>query len=176
MSGTGHQKEIFQEEDQGGNSSWGKTETGTADDKPQSRGQGRTMVRSPSLIKYTGICKIWDFHGGDYEEWRILGCYAVWLLQEPPFRRNLATSFVRVTRIGELGTTLAVASNRRTLRRNTKLALGRATLRNIPEAALFQIHKFSCLAFNIVSSSRPLSWFTCKLRLTELLLYLSTAR
>jgi hypothetical protein len=29
-------------------------------------------------------------------------------------------SFIRVTRIGELGTTLAVTSNRRTLRRNTK--------------------------------------------------------
>jgi hypothetical protein len=22
-------------------------------------------------------CKIWGFHGGDYEEWRLLGCYAV---------------------------------------------------------------------------------------------------
>jgi hypothetical protein len=29
-------------------------------------------------------------------------------------------SFIRVTKIGELGTTLAVTSNRRTLRRNTK--------------------------------------------------------
>jgi hypothetical protein len=28
-------------------------------------------------------------------------------------------SFIRVTKIGELGTTLAVTSNRRTLRRNT---------------------------------------------------------
>jgi hypothetical protein len=26
------------------------------------------------------ICKIWGFHGGDYEEWCLLGCYAVWLL------------------------------------------------------------------------------------------------
>jgi hypothetical protein len=25
-------------------------------------------------------CKIWGFRGGDYEEWRLLGCYAVWLL------------------------------------------------------------------------------------------------
>jgi hypothetical protein len=33
---------------------------------------------------------------------------------------ELSTSFIRVTRIGELGTTLAVTSNRRTLRRNTK--------------------------------------------------------
>jgi hypothetical protein len=33
---------------------------------------------------------------------------------------ELSASFIRMTRIGELGTTLAVASNRRTLRRNTK--------------------------------------------------------
>jgi hypothetical protein len=26
----------------------------------------------------------------DIEEWRLLGCYAVWLLLEPTFRRNLA--------------------------------------------------------------------------------------
>jgi hypothetical protein len=25
-------------------------------------------------------CKIWGFHGGDYEELCLLGCYAVWLL------------------------------------------------------------------------------------------------
>jgi hypothetical protein len=32
---------------------------------------------------------------------------------------ELSASFIRVTRIGELATTLAVTSNRRTLRRNT---------------------------------------------------------
>jgi hypothetical protein len=32
---------------------------------------------------------------------------------------ELSASFIRVTRIGELGTTLAVTSDRRTLRRNT---------------------------------------------------------
>jgi hypothetical protein len=26
------------------------------------------------------FCKISGFHGGDYEECRLLGCYAVWLL------------------------------------------------------------------------------------------------
>jgi hypothetical protein len=31
---------------------------------------------------------------------------------------ELSTSFIRVTRIGELGTTLAVTSNRRKMRRN----------------------------------------------------------
>jgi hypothetical protein len=34
---------------------------------------------------------------------------------------ELRASFIRVTRIGELGTTLAVTTNRRTLRRNTKV-------------------------------------------------------
>jgi hypothetical protein len=33
---------------------------------------------------------------------------------------ELSASFIRVTRNGELGTTLAVTSNRRTLRRNTR--------------------------------------------------------
>jgi hypothetical protein len=32
-----------------------------------------------------------------------------------------SASFIRVTRIGELGTTLAATSNRRTLRRNTSV-------------------------------------------------------
>jgi hypothetical protein len=32
---------------------------------------------------------------------------------------ELSASFIRVTRIGELGTTLAVTSNRRTLRRKS---------------------------------------------------------
>jgi hypothetical protein len=36
-----------------------------------------------------------------------------------------STSFIRVTRIGELGTTLAVNSNRRTLRRNSLRSLHR---------------------------------------------------
>jgi hypothetical protein len=33
---------------------------------------------------------------------------------------EFSASFIRVTRIGELGTTLAATSNRRTLQRNTK--------------------------------------------------------
>jgi hypothetical protein len=33
---------------------------------------------------------------------------------------ELSASFIRVTRLGELGTTLTVTRNRRTLRRNTK--------------------------------------------------------
>jgi hypothetical protein len=34
-------------------------------------------LQSPARLK---LCKIWCFHGGDYEECRLLACYAVWLL------------------------------------------------------------------------------------------------
>jgi hypothetical protein len=37
---------------------------------------------------------------------------------------EVSASFIRVTRLGELETTLAVISNRRILRRNTKLCVG----------------------------------------------------
>jgi hypothetical protein len=47
----------------------------------------------------------------------ILRCVA---LERTDVSEELSASFIRVTRIGEIGTTLAVTSNRRTLRRNTK--------------------------------------------------------
>jgi hypothetical protein len=46
---------------------------------------------------------------------------------------ELSAFFIRVTRIGELGTTLAVTSNRRTLRR--------ATRRNFKEDAILHSHR-----------------------------------
>jgi hypothetical protein len=46
------------------------------------------------------------------------------------------TSFIRVTRIGELGTTQAATSNRRTLRRNVFLRSVRRLL------VLFLVHRF----------------------------------
>jgi hypothetical protein len=47
-------------------------------------------------------------------------------------------SFIRVTRIGELGTTLAISSNRRTLRKSVHT---RATRRNIPEDTIPHSHR-----------------------------------
>jgi hypothetical protein len=36
----------------------------------------------------SSLYRIWDFHGGDYEECHLLGCGAVWVLWEPTFRRK----------------------------------------------------------------------------------------
>jgi hypothetical protein len=38
------------------------------------------FTRPLSVTKTAKECKIRVFHGGGYEEWRLLGCYAVWLL------------------------------------------------------------------------------------------------
>jgi hypothetical protein len=45
---------------------------------------------------------------------------------------ELSASFNRVTRIGELGTTLAVTSNRHTLRRNTRLLVTASVVTSSP--------------------------------------------
>jgi hypothetical protein len=63
---------------------------------------------------------------------------------------ELSVSFIRVTKIGELGTALAVTSNRRKLRRNTETSVHtRATQRNIPEDAIFHSHRRENLKFYV---------------------------
>jgi hypothetical protein len=42
--------------------------------------RGRPAPNSCNLTTDYEPCKIWGFHGVDYEEWCLLGCYAVWFL------------------------------------------------------------------------------------------------
>jgi hypothetical protein len=49
------------------------------------------------------------FHGGEYEEWCLLGLRRVALVRTDVSEEPSA-SFIRVTRIGELGTTQAATS------------------------------------------------------------------
>jgi hypothetical protein len=73
----------------------------------------------------------------------ILRCVA---LVRTDVSEELGASFIRVTRVGELGTTLAVSTNRHTLRNflqmssSETLVLTRATRSNIPEDAILHSH------------------------------------
>jgi hypothetical protein len=69
------------------------------------------------------LCKISGFHGGDYEECRLLGCYDVWLrsMRLLLVTANVHSSPIRVTLMME-----ALSSSEISV-------LSRATLRNISE-------------------------------------------
>jgi hypothetical protein len=59
---------------------------------PTSQETHHISATQPSQLM---LCKIWGFHGSDYEECCLLGCYAVLLLEEPTFRRNVAPLALR---------------------------------------------------------------------------------
>jgi hypothetical protein len=90
---------------------------------------------------------------------------------------ELSVSFIKLTRISELGTTLAVTSYRRTLRRNMTSALTRATRRNIPEDTILhfciscsECSRSACSAEQVLSTgtSRVLSTLQVSLKLEQI--------
>jgi hypothetical protein len=80
------------------------------------------------LIQFTAFlfhCKIRGFHGGDYEEWYLLGCYAVWLV--------VPSSPILVTLMMEAPSS------------SETLVLTRATQRNIQEDVILLVSLFGNL-------------------------------
>jgi hypothetical protein len=66
---------------------------------------------------------------------------------------EFSDSFIRVTRIGELGTTLAVTSNRRKLRINTKKEFVNFNVNGIRIVALQQMNKHNVIFLHPVARS-----------------------
>jgi hypothetical protein len=76
------------------------------------------------------LCKIWGYHGSDYEECSLLGCYAVWLyilVFLRSVRRLLVTA--SVVPISPIRVTLMMEA----LRSSETPVLTRATQRDVPE-------------------------------------------
>jgi hypothetical protein len=67
-----------------------------------------STTESSQLMLY----KTWGFRGGDYEECCSSGMLRHVALVRTDVPEKLSASMIRVTRIGELGTALAVTSNR----------------------------------------------------------------
>jgi hypothetical protein len=55
-------------------------ESDSAGNAQASKLQTRPLFREGVCNMKSSNVKSWGFHGGDYEELCLLGCYAVWLL------------------------------------------------------------------------------------------------
>jgi hypothetical protein len=73
--------------------------------KSQNRHTEKREMFMPTIMRY--MCKIWGFHGGDYEECSLSGMLRRVALGVTDVSGERNASIIRVTRVGELGTKFA---------------------------------------------------------------------
>jgi hypothetical protein len=84
------------------------------------RERDKTKTKCNVVVSFTGKFAL-ELYVQRLNGWRMAssGMLRRMALVRTDVSEELSASFIRVTRIGDLGTTLAVSSNRSTLRRNT---------------------------------------------------------
>jgi hypothetical protein len=134
----------------GVNSATNRPRCGTACIQDKQAEDFLSMLACPADYALCNYCEIL------VSQWRMAssGMLRRVALVRTDVSEELSASFIRATRIGELGTMLAVTRNWRTLRRNTNVTLmkearsssetsvlTRATRRNIQEDAILHSHR-----------------------------------
>jgi hypothetical protein len=105
--------------------------------------EGMVYPTAPFPPKYVPILCIWRLTWANPWTSYILNAI-FWNVMSRGCCKNRGTSIIRITRIGELGTTLVVTSNRHTLRsmRSSETSvLTRATWRKIPQDSILHSHR-----------------------------------
>jgi hypothetical protein len=83
-------------------------------------------------------CRIWGFHGGDYEEFRLLGCGAMWVYYKPTFRR-MSTPFSGEKKYRSEETCNAVPKKVEATRSSETSVYNKSTRHHIPEDFILKL-------------------------------------